>query len=73
MMRCRGCHTLCERAVDRDSQESENMAFGCSGIGRSRMGAAGLLRYLRPQALLSNNSGTTRSIMDAGEKGKGKL
>jgi succinate-semialdehyde dehydrogenase / glutarate-semialdehyde dehydrogenase len=35
--------------------EVENEPFNCSGIGRSRMGPAGVGRYLRKKAILRNN------------------
>jgi acyl-CoA reductase-like NAD-dependent aldehyde dehydrogenase len=64
--------TICinDAALQAYMMEAESEAFGESGMGRSRTGASGMLRYLRPKALLSNNMGRTRSIMDAGEKGE---
>jgi acyl-CoA reductase-like NAD-dependent aldehyde dehydrogenase len=64
--------TICinDAALQAYMMEAETEAFGESGMGRSRTGPSGLLRYLRPKGLLSNNMGRTRSIMEAGEKGK---
>ncbi len=39
-------------ALTRDTYEAEKNAFGFSGMGGSRMGDEGLLRFFRKKALL---------------------
>jgi hypothetical protein len=41
-----------DAALTRETYETEKNSFGWSGMGGSRMGDAGLLRFVRRQALL---------------------
>merc|ERR1719174_1734331 len=64
-----GAICLNDASLQAYMMEAENEPFGESAYGRSRMGISGLMRYFRTQAIISNNSGKTRSIHHAGEAG----
>jgi acyl-CoA reductase-like NAD-dependent aldehyde dehydrogenase len=48
--------------------DAEKSSFGLSGLGASRMGASGLLRFFRRQALL-RQSGTPLPLAAYAERG----
>lgn len=62
-----GAICINDSALQAYMMEAENEPFGESAFGRSRMGVSGLMRYFRTKALISNNSGSTRTINHAGE------
>jgi acyl-CoA reductase-like NAD-dependent aldehyde dehydrogenase len=47
-----GGMSINDAALTRETYETEKNSFGWSGMGGSRMGDAGLLRFVRRQALL---------------------
>lgn len=49
---CAGAVSINDASLTAQVGDVEKDAFGVSGLGRSRMGASGLLRFLRRQALL---------------------
>ena len=50
-----GMVSINDAALSTIIQEFENEPFKASGLGRSRMGPAGVARYLRAKAIVSNN------------------
>ena len=47
-----GAVSINDAGLTAQVSDVEKDSFGVSGVGRSRMGASGLLRFLRKQALL---------------------
>jgi acyl-CoA reductase-like NAD-dependent aldehyde dehydrogenase len=52
-----GAVSLNDAALTSLFYEAEKHAFGLSGLGGSRMGAAGFQRFLRRKALIANMGG----------------
>ncbi|MEO8445831.1 MAG: aldehyde dehydrogenase family protein, partial [Gammaproteobacteria bacterium] len=54
--------SLNDAALTRETYEAEKNSFGYSGLGGSRMGAAGLLRFYRKKALLMQTGKPARLV-----------
>lgn len=54
--------SLNDAALTRETYEAEKNSFGYSGMGGSRMGAAGLLRFYRKKALLMQTGKPARLV-----------
>ncbi len=54
--------SLNDAALTRETYEAEKNSFGYSGLGGSRMGAAGLLRFYRKKALLMQTGQPARLV-----------
>jgi len=54
--------SLNDAALTRETYEAEKNSFGYSGLGGSRMGAAGLLRFYRKKALLMQTGTPARLV-----------
>jgi acyl-CoA reductase-like NAD-dependent aldehyde dehydrogenase len=54
--------SLNDAALTRETYEAEKNSFGYSGMGGSRMGAAGLLRFYRKKALLMQTAKPARLV-----------
>ncbi len=61
-----GAVSLNDAALTAQFHEAEKHSFKCSGLGGSRMGAAGFQRFLRRKALIAN-TGSPAKISDYAE------